>query len=197
METIAHWISQYGYFGIFSLLVLGIVGLPVPDEWLLTFAGFLIYKQKLHPIPTVVAAFLGSTCGISISYGLGRSLGIYLIRKHGRFLHITPERLNRAHDWFARVGTWGLMFGYFIPGVRHLTAILAGASKLRPLVFGLFAYTGACLWIATFISVGYIFGEKWNQVLDKIQTHLGVFAFIALALLAVYLFLRYQSKKTR
>ena len=41
-ETAFHWISQHGYVGIFSLLVFGIIGLPVPDEWLLTFSGYLI-----------------------------------------------------------------------------------------------------------------------------------------------------------
>jgi len=197
METITYWIGQYGYFGIFSLLVLGIVGLPVPDEWLLTFAGFLIFKQKLHPLPTVLAALLGSTCGITVSYILGRSLGLYLIHKYGPLIHITQERLDWVHDWFARVGTWGLLFGYFIPGVRHLTALVAGTSKLRPLLFAVFAYTGACLWVGTFISVGYFFGEKWNWVLAQVESHLDVSIWIALGLLAIYLFVRYRFKKPK
>src|SRR3974377_1168558 len=123
MEVITHWIGQYGYFGIFSLLMLGIVGLPVPDETLLTFAGFMVYKQELLPIPQFFAAFLGSICGITISYGLGRSLGFLMIHRYGGALHITQERMDRVHDWFGRVGAWGLLLGYFLPGVRHLTAI--------------------------------------------------------------------------
>jgi membrane protein DedA with SNARE-associated domain len=197
METIAHWISQYGYFGIFSLLVLGIVGLPVPDEWLLTFAGFLVYKHKLLLVPTFAAALLGSTCGITISYGIGRSLGFYLVIKYGPAFHITQERLDRAHKWFERVGTWSLMIGYFLPGVRHLTAVVAGASKLRPLVFGVFAYTGALFWVSSFISIGYFFGDKWSRVLEQIENNLGTIIWIALGLLAIYLFLRYRSKKTK
>ena len=53
METIAYWVTQYGYAGMFVLLLLAIVGLPVPDETLLTFTGYSIYKNHLHAIPAL------------------------------------------------------------------------------------------------------------------------------------------------
>jgi membrane protein DedA with SNARE-associated domain len=67
VNHIAAFIYAYGYLGIFSLLMLGIVGLPVPDEWLLTFAGYLIFKGHFQIVPTLAAAVLGSICGISVS----------------------------------------------------------------------------------------------------------------------------------
>ncbi len=197
METAIQWISHYGYLGIFSLLMLGIVGLPVPDETLLTFAGFMIYKQDLHLAPTLIAAWSGSICGITISYGLGRGPGSLVIRKYGSTLHFTQERMDRVQDWFRRVGTWGLLFGFFIPGVRHLTAIAAGTSKLSPLVFCVFAYTGAFLWVSTFISLGYLVGDKWRQTADQIQGHLGTAAWVLAALLAIFLLLRLRSRRGR
>ena len=197
METIAHWVSHYGYVGIFSLLLLGIVGIPVPDEWLLAFAGYLVYKHNLLAVPTFASAFLGSACGITISYGLGRSVGFFLIHKYGRYLHVTPERINWVHDWFGRVGTWALMLGYFIPGVRHLTAIAAGTSKLRPLIFGLFAYSGAFLWTGTFIFVGYFFGEQWHRGFDQIEQHVGIFTWFAFAVLCIWMVLRIWRKPSK
>jgi membrane protein DedA with SNARE-associated domain len=185
MEMIAQWVSHYGYAAIFSLLVLGIVGLPVPDEWLLTFAGYLVYKNNLHLWPTFASALLGSMCGITISYGLGRSLGLFLIHHYGRLFRITPEDLNRVHVWFERFGTWTLLIGYFIPGVRHLTAVIAGTSKERYHLFAIYAYSGAFLWVTTFISLGYYFGDEWSQVLKQVQEHLSVFAWIALALIVI------------
>ena len=71
METLSQWVFHYGYAGIFFLLVLGIVGLPIPDETLLTFAGYLVFRNHLKLTPVYAAAFLGSICGITISYGLG------------------------------------------------------------------------------------------------------------------------------
>jgi LPXTG-motif cell wall-anchored protein len=164
MELILHWISQYGYFGIFALLVLGIVGLPVPDETLLTFAGYLVYRGQLRPVPTYLAALLGSMCGITVSYTLGRLTGYLLIEKYGARLHIKMERVHRVHDWFHRVGGFALTFGYFVPGVRHLTAYVAGASELETPAFALFAYSGAALWSASFITLGYFLGDQWNRV---------------------------------
>ena len=195
MEMILQWVAHYGYAAIFFLLVLGIVGLPVPDETLLTFTGFLVYKHQLDPILAYVCASLGSMCGITVSYGLGRSLGIFVLHHYGRFLHVTPEEIDKVHDWFARFGRWTLLIGYFIPGVRHLTAVLAGTSKLKPLSFAIFAYSGAWLWSATFISIGYFFGEHWSQVLDQVQEHLNVFILIGLALLVVYLIWHYRRFK--
>ncbi len=197
MEAVNHLVSQYGYFGIFSLLLLGVLGLPVPDETLLAFAGFLVSRQQLHPVPTLLAAFLGSICGITISYGIGRTLGFYLIHRYGSALHITQDRIDRVHDWFGRVGTWGLLIGYFIPGVRHLTAMAAGTSGLRPVAFAAFAYSGACIWVLTFVSVGYFVGEEWKRVLTQLKGHLGMTAWILAVLLAVYLLARHWANRTR
>src|SRR2546423_14225238 len=93
-EVAFHWITQHGYVGIFSLLVFGIVGLPVPDEWLLTFSGYLVFKHTLAFVPTFFAAFLGSSCGITVSYLLGRIFDTYVLVKYGWIFHLTPERLG-------------------------------------------------------------------------------------------------------
>ena len=71
METLSLWITHYGYFAIFFLLLLGIVGLPVPDEWLLTFTGYLVFKNQLILPYAFAAAAFGSMCGVTLSYGLG------------------------------------------------------------------------------------------------------------------------------
>jgi len=89
IETIGNLIAHYGYAAIFALLVLGIVGLPVPDETLLTFTGYLVFRGQLKPVPAFLAAMLGSGCGITISYLLGRVFGAPLIHRYGRYIHLT------------------------------------------------------------------------------------------------------------
>jgi membrane protein DedA with SNARE-associated domain len=197
MEKISHLVQQYGYAGIFFLLFLGIVGLPVPDECLMTFVGYLVYKHTLNLVPAFAAAVLGSSCGITVSYGLGRSLGLFLVHHYGRLFRITPENLERVHAWFDRFGTWTLLVGYFIPGVRHLTAVVAGTSKLHPLIFAIFAYSGALIWAATFIGLGFYFGDQWSQVLDQVHRNLTALALIALCAVVTCLIWRYRNKQTR
>ena len=187
VESVLQWITQYGYIAIFSLLVFGIVGLPVPDETLLTFTGFLIYKGKLSLLGAFAAAFGGSVCGITISYLLGKYLGLAIIHRYGKYLHLTETRLHRVHYWFERVGKFALTIGYYIPGVRHFTAYVAGSAELEYPVFAVYAYTGAFIWVSTFFSIGYFFGDHWEQLLEAVHHHLILFAQVAAVLVVVYL----------
>jgi membrane protein DedA with SNARE-associated domain len=195
-ETLMQWVSQHGYAGIFFLLMLGIVGLPVPDEPLLAFAGYLVFKGRLHLAPTLAAAFLGSVSGVTISFTLGRTAGTFVIERFGPYLHLTGERIEPAHQWFERLGKWALMIGYFIPGIRHLTAVVAGSAQLEPSVFALYAYTGGLIWSATFIASGYFLGEKWNVVAEEIRRHFVVATCLA-ALLLIVIWLAQRSSAIR
>ena len=193
METSVHWITHYGYFGIFALLALGIVGLPIPDEMLLIFIGYSIYRSRLHPVPAVLSAFLGTACGITLSYTLGRGFGGFVIPHWHRFQNKGSETLKRVQDWFRRAGRWALVFGYYVPGVRHLTAYVAGTSGVRFLGFAAFAYAGALLWSLTFVSLGYFLGEKWQRV--EVMHSLHIFWGIAAAAILVYFVVRLTHYK--
>jgi membrane protein DedA with SNARE-associated domain len=196
-EAAFQWVSQHGYAGIFSLLVFGIVGLPVPDEWLLTFSGYLVFRQTLSFIPTFGAAFLGSACGITFSYLLGRLFDTYVLLKYGRYFHLTPERLDKVHGWFERRGRWTLLVGYFIPGVRHLTGYVAGASELTFAKFALFAYSGAFCWAAVFITLGYVLGEEWNRVLQSVHETKLLMIGAVIAVVAGYFIYGYLRRQVK
>jgi len=197
-STVLQWVATYGYVAIFSLLVFGIVGLPVPDETLLTACGFLIYQGHLQPIPTVLSAVMGSCCGITCSYLIGKTLGWKFLHSHfGRILHITDARIRLVHDWFDRIGHWALMIGYFIPGVRHFTALVAGTSKLEWPSFALFAYSGAIIWVSTFVFIGFHFGPQWAAILALVEHNLKIASVILGAIVVVYVgYFLWKRKKT-
>jgi len=190
------WIGQYGYLAIFFGLMFGIVGLPVPDETLLTFSGYLIYQRKLHFALAFPAALGGSVCGITLSYWLGRKFGMAVIHRYGRYVHIREAQIDQAHRWFARVGHWSLTIGYFIPGVRHVTAFAAGLSELELPQFALFAYSGALLWVAVFLSLGYFLGERWQAVQHYVDRYMLRLLIAAAIALAVYALWRYGRRRT-
>jgi membrane protein DedA with SNARE-associated domain len=194
MEIVQHWIAEYGYAGIFSLLVLGIVGLPVPDETLLAFAGYMIFQGRLKPVPAFFSALAGSVCGITLSYIIGRLTGYFVIEKYGSKLHIKMERVAVVHDWFRRIGRFTLTFGYFVPGVRHLTAYVAGASELEYPVFALFAYAGAVLWTGSFLSLGYFLGEQWTRLPGAVHRYALVSIGVVAAAAALAYFVRRRRR---
>src|ERR1043165_1368033 len=116
-QAVLGWITTYGYFGIFFLLIFGIVGLPIPDEWLLVFSGYLAFKEVLGFVPTLAIAAIGSAGGLTVSYILGRSSSNYLVRRYGRWLSIDDHKIMRAEQWFHNLERWVLVVGPFIPGV--------------------------------------------------------------------------------
>jgi membrane protein DedA with SNARE-associated domain len=141
----------------------GIVGLPVPDETLLILLGYLVLKGDLQFVLTFMTALAGVFCGITISYFLGRTGGTFMVKRYGVLLHVTDAHLLLVRQWFDRIGKWSLMIGYFFPGLRHVIAIVAGASGLRLSSFMIFAYSGAFIWAAVFITSGYVIGKEWHQ----------------------------------
>ena len=116
MDDILHWLSQFGYIGLFAALVFGIAGLPIPDETLLVFFGYLVSRGKMHPALTWLTALAGSMGGISLSYTIGRVVGYRFVHRYGRYVHLTDERLRQIQQWFDRIGHWLLTIGYFLPG---------------------------------------------------------------------------------
>jgi membrane protein DedA with SNARE-associated domain len=184
-ETIFHFISSYGYIGLFGSLILGIVGVPIPDEVLMTFVGYLVSEGRLHYIPSVIFAFAGSIVGMSVSFFVGHRYGLPLIEKYGRKIHLPPERLDKVERWFNRFGKFTVTIGYFIPGVRHVTAYSAGISKWSFRTFALYAVPGGLVWVLTFITLGYFLKENWEMFILTLDHYMRVSIILLIVLIMV------------
>ena len=179
-----HYITQYGYMGIYVILGISILGLPIPDEFLMTFVGFLSFSGQLNPVLAIFSAATGSMTGITIAYFLGR----FFEAKVLAFLkkHAGAKRLEQVLKWNHRHGGKLLTVGYFIPGVRHLSGYIAGLSHLNYRNFAFFAYLGALLWTSLFIILGRILGSHWETVLPILHRYS-----VLLGVTAVVLFLAF------
>jgi membrane protein DedA with SNARE-associated domain len=196
MEWITTWIATYGYVAIFFLLMLGIVGLPIPDETIMVYCGFLISKGTLNPVGVAIAAVAGSWCGITVSYFLGRTLGVGVVHRFGKYMHVTDERLEKVNEWFRKAGHWTLFIGYYIAGVRHFTALVAGTSRLNFGTFALYAWSGGLVWVGIFLTLGYYLGEKWQVIADAIHRDLLWASLGILGLVGIVLLIRWKRRKT-
>jgi membrane protein DedA with SNARE-associated domain len=181
-QRILAWLSHYGTPVLFLAQLFGIFGVPIPDELLLTTAGVLVRNGKLSLAPTLGAAILGCAAGVTFSYVLGRTVGLVALQ---RALHVDPVALRRGQQWFHRFGGWLLMFGYFVPGVRHVTSIAAGSMPLDFSCFARYAYPGAVIWSCFFVGVGYYSGSRWAEILGIVRGNItGIFIALAAILLA-------------
>lgn len=196
-QTLSQWISHYGYAGISFLLMFGIIGLPIPDETLLTLSGYLVFKGKLDWAATVISAFLGSISGITVSYLIGRCGGYVVVARYGHWVHITAEKIEWVREWLEHRGRWGLFFGYFLPGVRHLSALVAGTSRMRYSLFAPFAYSGGLVWSATFVAAGFFLGKEWLEVSSLIRQWSLLALVLLCCVLAAYCLLRRKARNSR
>ncbi len=188
-----HYITQYGYLGIYVILVISILGLPIPDEFLMTFVGSLSFSGQLNPVLAIFSSATGSMTGITIAYFLGRFFEANVLA----FLekHAGGERLEKVLKWYRLHGGKLLTVGYFIPGVRHLSGYIAGLSYLRYRDFAFFAYLGALLWTSLFIVLGRVLGSRWATILPIFHRYsvlLGVTAVVLF--LAFYLLYRNHER---
>jgi membrane protein DedA with SNARE-associated domain len=167
VEHIDLFLAHYGYFAIFGLLMLGIVGPLIPDETILVLAGIAVHRGEFAMEKTIAVAFAGSLCGITLSYLLGRTGAIYVLEKYAPLNRWVGRHIPQVEEWFQRYGKWTLFFGYFIAGVRHFTALAAGMSKVKLRTFAAYAYPGGLVWVVCFIYIGYYLGAEWESLAKR------------------------------
>ncbi|WP_153721434.1 DedA family protein [Sporosarcina cascadiensis] len=155
MEHIQEYIAHYGYFSIFIFLALGIFGLPMPDEFLVTFAGYLASAGTFHFIFAILFTICGVMVGTLFTYMLGRKLGKPLIQRFGRYLFLSPHRMQKVERWFMAYGSWTVTIGYFLPGMRHFVCYVSGMSGMSVQRYMLFAIPGIIISTTILVLLGY------------------------------------------
>jgi membrane protein DedA with SNARE-associated domain len=146
LETWFSWVLTGGYTGIVVLMAMESSVLPVPSEIVIPPAAFLAAQGKLNPFGVVLAGTLGSYLGSAVSYWASRFIGRPLIVKYGRFVLLTPKKLERAEHWLARYEAGGVFFARLLPVVRHLISIPAGIVRMNFWLFSLMTIAGSALW---------------------------------------------------
>jgi membrane protein DedA with SNARE-associated domain len=146
LETWFHWVLTGGYVGIIVLMAMESSIVPVPSEIVIPPAAFLAAQGKLSFTGVVLAGVLGSYLGSAITYWASRLIGRPLIVKYGRFVLVTPKKLEQAEQWLARYEAGGVFFARLLPVVRHLISIPAGIVRMNFGLFSLVTIAGSALW---------------------------------------------------
>jgi membrane protein DedA with SNARE-associated domain len=146
LETWFTWVLTGGYTGIIVLMAMESSIFPVPSEIVIPPAAFLAAQGKLSFTGVVLAGTLGSYLGSAITYWASRLIGRPLIVKYGRFVLLTPKKLERAERWLARYEAGGIFFARLLPVVRHLISIPAGIVRMNFWLFSLMTITGSAIW---------------------------------------------------
>jgi membrane protein DedA with SNARE-associated domain len=166
LEIWFSWVLTGGYTGIIVLMAMESSIFPVPSEIVIPPAAFLAAQGKLSFTGVVLAGTLGSYLGSAITYWASRLIGRPLIIKYGRFVFLTPKKLERAEHWLARYEAGGIFFARLLPVVRHLISIPAGIVRMNFGVFSLMTIAGSAIWC---YILAYL-GEKAYRVEPELLT---------------------------
>lgn len=189
-QLLFHYISQYGYAGLYLIVGISILGLPVPDELLMTFVGFLTYSGQLNPFLAILFAALGCCTAITIEYLMGTFFQhkvLVLLKKH-----TGSSKIEKVLSWYHRHGRKLLIVGYFIPGVRHISGYIAGMSRMSYRNFAFFAYLGAILWTTLFITLGRLLGSQWETLMPIIHRYSRILGITTVVFILIF-FLFYKN----
>lgn len=148
------WVLHGGYFGIVVLMAMESSIFPVPSELVIPPAAFLAAQGHLSFAGVIIAGTLGSYLGAAITYWVSRLIGRPLILRYGRWIFISPEKLEQTEAWLARYETGGVLFARLLPVVRHLISIPAGIVRMPFGPFSFVTIAGSALWCAILAYLG-------------------------------------------
>src|SRR5215212_1488751 len=163
MDKLYPLIEHYGYLIVFLGVMLGTSGIPFPSAAILLASGVLVQQGHLDLGDAIVFGVLGAIIGNQIGYWVGNRAGRPFVLKWGRYVKLTPERLERVEGLFARHGGKAVFAARFFSVSRVLEALVAGTSRMRFDTFLLYSVLGGTVWATAVVLVGYFFGESWGS----------------------------------
>lgn len=198
LDALAPVLNQWGYLAVGALVMLEDFGIPVPGETVLIAAAVYAGAGQLNIWAVIAVAVVAAVVGDSIGYVIGRFGGRRLVLRYGKYVFITPDRLDKAERFFQRHGGKIVTIARFIEGLRQANGIIAGITQMRWIRFFAFNLLGAVLWVCTWAGLGYLAGTHITEIWTTIERYQPI-VYTVLALLVVafltWQIIRYRRSK--
>jgi membrane protein DedA with SNARE-associated domain len=208
-ETITSWIGDYGIYAVFILMAIDAV-FPAASEVVMIYAGALaagafagqtvsLFGVEIaHGFPAYLAMSLSGTVGYVVGaivgWWIGWRGGRPYLEKHGRWLHLDHEKLERSEAWFGKYGDAAVFFGRITPVVRSFISVPAGVFRAPFGRYVVLTAIGSAIWCFLFAGIGWAAGANWEHV-HHLLGRLDYLIVAAIVLGAGYLIVRRQRRK--
>jgi len=198
-------ILKIQYPGIFFLMMLEGLLLPIPSEVVMVFGGFMLYENELPPYSLgpafailLIVGTVGNLVGALLAYLIGDKGGEEFVKLYGKKIGISEKTIGKVNLWFRKYGEFSVFITRLIPIFRTFISIPAGLGRMRVSKFILFTVIGMAIWDTVLIYVGYRLGPAWNDILgisDYYTYAAGAAA--AIVLILVYYLSRKAAAKNK
>jgi membrane protein DedA with SNARE-associated domain len=203
------FIGNHGVYAVFALMLLSAV-IPAASEVVMLYAGavaagafagahVVVFGHRFGSggwayVAMAVAGVLGCFLGAVLGWAIGAFGGRPFLERHGRWLHVTPQKLDRAHRWFERFGGLTVAVGLSVPVVRSFVAIPAGIARLELRRFAPLALIGCIPFCFGLGGAGYALGSSWDRVHSAFR-YVDYAVVAGAVLLALYLLFRKRTSR--
>lgn len=188
--------GSYGYLGmILGMMLEGII-IIIPSEVILAGAGILVSQGIFTMQGAIIAGVIGSVLCASLLYGIGYFGGRPFVEKYGKYFFINATDLAKADRWFLKHGMLAALFGRCFPIIRTFISIPIGISRMDYKKFILYTTIGSIPWTATFVFIGYKFGENYEKLIKYVD-YIKYPIIIILLMLASYYVYKHLKKNDK
>lgn len=183
-------LHSYGYFAVAFFLFFEDFGVPLPGETMLIAASLYAGAGHLNVFLVGLIGFAAAVLGDNVGYLIGRWGGRKLIERWGKYLFLTPERLDRAEKFFNDHGGKIVVAARFVEGLRQANGLIAGTIEMHWAKFVVCNALGAALWVGVWTSLGYVAG-------DNVETVSRYFTYVAIGLAVIVLLVLWRHLHRR
>jgi membrane protein DedA with SNARE-associated domain len=168
IETLSNFviavIEQLGYAGVFVGMTLESIGLPLPSEIIMPFAGYVVWEGRLTLLGVTLAGTLGCLAGSLIAYAIGAYGGRPLLERYGKYVLIRASELDRAEQWFRKHGESAVFISRLLPAIRSYISYPAGIVRMDVKRFSVYTVLGSLPWCFAFAYAGMALGPHWADI---------------------------------
>ncbi|GGK97699.1 DedA family protein [Mangrovihabitans endophyticus] len=183
LHGVAPILDRWGYFAVAGVIGVESFGVPAPGQTIMVAAAIYAGAGRLNVVAVGVIAFVAAVLGDNVGYWIGVRGGRKLVHRWGRYVLITPARLDRAEKFFARRGSRIVVVARFIDGLRQLNGVIAGITAMPWRTFLLYNAIGAALWVGWWTTVSYLLGTHLVDIIE--HAHKYTWWALTLGVLAV------------
>jgi membrane protein DedA with SNARE-associated domain len=183
---VSSYIEHFTYAGLFVVLLMCGLGLPLPEDVALLAGGYLVHRGITRYPLTLLVSLVGVVAGDNSLFFLGRRFGTGLVRYFGISRPDSQLQIERIRGFMDRHGHRAIFYARFLAGLRALIYLTAGSFGVSPSRFLIYDFAGAVISVPVVVSIGYVFGGELEAVIHYLGGFERVVWIVVLLSLAVY-----------
>jgi membrane protein DedA with SNARE-associated domain len=172
LHGVAPILDRWGYLAVAGAIGVESFGVPAPGQTIMVAASMYASWGRLDIFAVAAIAFVAAVLGDNVGYWIGVRGGRRAVHRFGKYIFITPARLERAEKFFARRGSRVVVVARFIDGLRQLNGVIAGITAMPWRTFLIYNAIGAALWVGWWTTVSYLLGTHLVEIIDHLHKYM-------------------------